>query len=174
MIYSTPEESFGIIGHVKNSTTAMERKEGLLESLPRAQERLADIQFCGSSVELAKEQTIAMIRSHPEITCMVGLNESSALGICQALAELELNGKIKVIACDSSQEQIQYMEQGMIQAFVIQQPFNMGYLGVQFAVDLANGKRVPENYDTGCIVVTKETLYTPENQKLLFPFTENE
>ena len=105
---------------------------------------------------------------------MVGLNESSALGICQALKELELNGKIKVIACDSSQEQIQYMEQGMIQAFVIQQPFNMGYLGVQFAVDLANGKRVPENYDTGCIVVTKETLYNPENQKLLFPFTENE
>ncbi len=166
-----PEEQFGVIGHVSTVFTAIERRQGLLDNVRNADRRLADIQYCNSSEELAKQQTIEMLQKYPSIRCMVGLNESSAVGICKGLTELGLAGKIKVVACDSSTQLIQYMEMGTVQVFVVQNPFNMGYVSVKQAVRILQGKKIDPAFDTGSVVVTRENLYTQENQKLLFPFT---
>jgi len=169
-----PEDAFGVVSHVKNVTTAIEREQGLLENVQNASRRLVGIAYCDSSIQTAKEQTIAMLRENPQIRCMVGLNESSALGIAYGIQELGLAGEVQIVACDSSQEQIQFMENGTIQACVVQNPFNMGYLSVQAAVDLLDGKKVEEYTNTGSVIVTKRDLYKKENQKLLFPFTDED
>lgn len=166
-----PEDAFGVVSHVKNVTTAVERERGLLENVQNTSGRLVDVVYCNSSSQTAMEQTIAMLQENPQIKCMVGLNESSALGVAYGVRELGLAGEVKVVACDSSQEQIRFMENGTIQACVVQNPFNMGYLSVQAAVDLLDGKRVEEYINTGSVIVTKKDLYKKENQKLLFPFT---
>ena len=54
----------------------------------------------------------------------------------------------------------------------VQQPFNIGYLGVQTALDMLDGKKVKPVTCTNSIVVTKENMYSQENQKLLFPFID--
>ena len=64
------------------------------------------------------------------------------------------------------------MEAGVYEALAIQKPFNMGYLGVETAVRAARGERVEENIDSGSELITKENMYTEENQKLLFPVAE--
>lgn len=166
------DDQFGVVGHVENTATAIDRSRGLLESVPRCGERLAAMTYCNGFTAVAKEQTIAMLAEHPGIRCMVGLNESSALGIAQALDELGLADTVKLVACDSSQAMIQYMENGTIQAFVVQNPFNMGYLSVQAAVNVLEGKKVESVIHTDSIVITKDDMYRQENQKLLFPFTE--
>jgi ribose transport system substrate-binding protein len=60
----------------------------------------------------------------------------------------------------------------VIQATVVQKPFNMGYLGVKYAVRAMEGKPVPKMIDTGSTAIDMTNLYTPENQKLLFPFVK--
>ena len=105
---------------------------------------------------------------------MVGLNESSALGVANAIRDLGLEGEVGLIACDSSEKQIQFMEQGTIQAFVIQNPFNMGYLSVSNTVSILQGRTVPEVVNTDSVIIKKEDLYKKENQKLMFPFTSVE
>ena len=55
---------------------------------------------------------------------------------------------------------------------VVQNPFNMGYLGVKYALDVLNGDKVPKSVDTGSTVIDRENMYLPENQKLVFPFTD--
>lgn len=57
---------------------------------------------------------------------MVGLNESSALGVANAIRDLGLEGKVGLIACDSSEKQIQFMEQGTIQASSSRTPSTWG------------------------------------------------
>lgn len=167
-----PSDKFGIIGHVKTVTTAMERERGLIENAENTSQRLVGIAYCNGSVERARKQAKEMILGNPDIRGMVGLNESSALGIAYALQDLGLGGKVKLVCCDSSEELIPLMERGIIQAFVIQNPFNMGYISVKNTVDLLQKKEVPRFYDTKSVVVTKKTLYVKENQKLLFPFTD--
>ena len=169
-----PQDKFGVVGHVKSVTTAIERERGLREYAVNSGERIAGISYCNGSVQLARQQATEMLRAHPEIRCMVGLNESSALGVAHALLDLGLAGKVKLVACDSSEEMIQMMEQGVIQVFVVQNPFNMGYVSVKNAVSVLKKQEVSKFYDTKSVVVTKKTLYTEENQKLLFPFTETD
>ena len=61
----------------------------------------------------------------------------------------------------------------MIQAIVVQKPFNMGYLAIKTAVQAANGREVEPLIGTGSAIITKENMYSRENQKLLFPFPES-
>jgi len=43
---------------------------------------------------------------------------------------------------------------------------------VKTALQVYNGESVKASIDTGSEVITKENMYTRENQKLLFPFVE--
>ena len=73
---------------------------------------------------------------------------------------------------DSSLESIQFLEAGVMQGLVVQKPFNMGYLSVEKAVQLLEGVQVERNIDSGSKLITRENMYTDENQKLLFPFKD--
>jgi ribose transport system substrate-binding protein len=69
-------------------------------------------------------------------------------------------------------KEIAFLEEGVLQAIVVQKPFNMGYLAIKTAWEASNGKSVPPRIDTGAEVITPGTMFTKENQKLLFPFVE--
>ncbi len=83
-------------------------------------------------------------------------------------------GRVKLIGFDSSIYEIQLLEEGTLKALVVQKPFNMGYLGVKTALQLVNRDNPEQRHTyTDSTVVTRENMYTPENQKLLFPFIGN-
>lgn len=49
----------------------------------------------------------------------------------------------------------------------------MGYLGVETAANLMNGQTGgPSVVDTATTIVTRENMYEPESQKILFSFEE--
>lgn len=160
----------GVVGHVKGSSTAVEREAGFRQGLGDAEEKIVDVVFCESSYELAYEVTVDMLERHPEINMLAGLNEYSAVGAARAVSDLGLQDKIRMVGFDSSQEEIQFLEAGVFDAIVIQKPFNMGYLGVEKAAKIARGEEVEASVDSGSELITKENMYTEENQKLLFPF----
>ena len=53
---------------------------------------------------------------------------------------------------------------------MVQKSFNMGYLAVETALKVLKGENVPPVIDSGSELITKENMYTEQNQKLLFPF----
>jgi ribose transport system substrate-binding protein len=53
--------------------------------------------------------------------------------------------------------------------FVLQNPFEMGYLAVKTAVQHLQGQKVPPLIDTGVQVVTTENVNTPEMKRFLEP-----
>lgn len=101
----------------------------------------------------------------------MGTNEYSAVGAARAVKDLGLKGKVKVVGFDNSIEEIQLLEEGVFQGIIIQKPFNMGYLGVEQAIHILDGKKYEKNVDSGCKMITKENMYEEENQRLLYPFT---
>jgi ribose transport system substrate-binding protein len=103
----------------------------------------------------------------------VALNEPSSEGVSRALAESGRSKDVALIAVDQSFELVKRLEAGTIRELLVQQPFNMGYLGVQAARDLIDGRRVEPVIDTGSVDIDFKTLFQPRNQKLLFPFSDN-
>jgi len=94
----------------------------------------------------------------------------STEGVASTIQYLKLKDKVKVIGFDCTPQEVDFIEDGIIQATVVQKPFNMGYLGIKYAINAIDGKSVPTRIDTGSEVIDKTNMYTPENQKLLFPF----
>jgi ribose transport system substrate-binding protein len=166
--YISEGSQIAIISYVKESSTAIDREKGVRESL----EVYADIigtWYSGGNAQVATGQVLTILENNPDLQAIIALNEPSTLGSARALALSGKKSGIVLIGFDNSSPIIQYLEQEVIQAIIVQKPFNMGYLGVTYAVDAVNGKKIPEVLDTGSEIITKETMYTSENQKLLFP-----
>lgn len=116
--------------------------------------------------------TKELLLKNNKISAVVTLNYEASLGAARAIEKLGLRGKIIVVAFDGDPQEIEYMESGTIQSVVIQSPFSMGYLGVKNAVLKLQGKNIPKYIESGFNVIDKEDIYLPENQKILFPFTQ--
>ena len=165
-----PDSRIAVIAHVKNSSTAIEREKGLREGLGEEQEKIVDVVFCDSSYDKAYQLMLGVLEKHPDVDVVVGLNEYSAVGAARAIVDKGLAGKISFVGFDSSLEEIKMLEAGIFQGMVIQNPFKMGYLGVENAVRVLNGEDVPDTIDSGSVLITRDNMYLDENQELLFPF----
>ena len=162
--------SIGVVGHVKGVSTAIEREQGLREGLGSLEKKVADVVFCDSDFRKAYEVTKEMLERYPEMNVIVGLNEYSSVGAARAVNDLGLTDTVRMIGFDSSIKEVEYLEDGTFQAIVVQKPLNMGYLCIEKTVGLLEKEQIPEQVDSGSVLITKNTMYTEENQKLLFPF----
>ena len=113
---------------------------------------------------------LGVLDKHPDVDVVVGLNEYSAVGAARAIVDKGLAGEISFVGFDSSLEEIKMLEAGIFQGMVIQNPFKMGYLGVETAVKVLNGEKVPREIDSGSVLITRDNMYLDENQEMLFPF----
>lgn len=159
------------IPFVPGAATSVMREQGFCDEIknhPRI--RLVALQYSQSDVATAMAVTEDILTAHHNLAGIFGANEASALGIMQAIKNRGLAGKVKVVGFDASDNEIQALRDGLVQALIVQDPFKMGYLGVRYAVDAVHGKVVPKRVDTGVYVVTRENLDSLEIQKLLHPF----
>lgn len=164
------DSQVGIIGHVKGTSTAIQREKGVRKGLGEYESQVQEVVYCGSSYDRAYALAEQMVTKFPGLDMIVGLNEYSALGAARAIEDMGIKEQVSVVGFDNSVEQIQLMEKGVFKGIVIQKPFNMGYLGVEECVEILDGKRVERRLDSGCRLITMENLYEEENQKLLYPF----
>ena len=100
----------------------------------------------------------------------MALNQISSSGVASAVQSRNLQEKVKIITFDSTSEELELLQEGIIQATIIQNPFSIGYLGVKSAVEALEGKRVQKRVETGIKAIDLSNMFWSDNQKLLFPF----
>lgn len=170
--YATEDSQIAVIGHVEGSSTAIKREKGVRKGLGEYEDRIVDVVFCDSDYDKAYRLMTELIEKYPGIDLVAGLNEYSAVGAARAIKEKGLHERIRVVGIDSSLEEIQFLEEGIFEIIVIQNPFKMGYMGIEAAVRILDGEKVLKHIDSGCELISNDSVYTEENQKLLFPFRE--
>lgn len=52
------------------------------------------------------------------------------------------------------------------------QLLRMGYLGVERAAGALRGEQIPEVQTLSSVAVTRDNLFTPEIEKIVFPYDE--
>lgn len=162
-----------IVNLDKNIVNAKEREEGLEDVLSKyPQIRVMAKEYDFSGIKGAAQITKEIIGTNGVIDGIIALNSTCSIGVAQSIDEMGLAGKVKVVAFDSTTEEIEFLEKGIIQATVTQSPFSMGYLGVKYTVLKLQGKKIPKYIDTGLAVIDGDNMYLPENQKILFPFIQ--
>lgn len=150
---------------------AGEREKGFLNYAARYPHiQVVQISYTSSSTAEAEALTRQMLQNHPALRGIATLNETASQGAGKVIQSLGLDNGIKMIAFDSSPSMIELLQEGTVQATVIQNPFSNGYLAVKYAVEALEGMDVPERVDTGTKLIDLDNMLYPENQKLLFPF----
>jgi ribose transport system substrate-binding protein len=162
-----------IIGDKQEISINDERMTGLKNSLKEYENGEYGLYYSGGSEIKAYEIALQLIVSHKPFNTFITMNVSATLGVAKALKELNMAGKFKLIGYDSSTEEIQLLEEGVLDATIVQKPFNMGYLGVKTALKLIEGHRIERVTSIESNVITRQNMYMPENQKLLFPFIDD-
>lgn len=162
-----------MLNFVQETSTAKEREEGYDLELDRHPgiSKLPTI-YTEGTTESAYQEAKELLTKYPNLKGIVSGNQYTTEGVCLAVEELGLAGKVKVVGFDSSTVIIEGLEKGIVNAIIVQKPFNMGYIGVKTAIDLFVNKKVENYIDTGYKLITPDVLYLTENQKLLYPIIE--
>ena len=126
-----------------------------------------------STITDAREGTERMLLDNPQINVIVTFNEWTTLGVGDAVEALGAGERTQVVAFDSNVKSIGMLEKGNVDALIVQNPYAMGYLGIEQINTLLNGQK-PEKKETATssILVTRENMYDDKSQKALFSFEE--
>jgi ribose transport system substrate-binding protein len=167
-----------MLRYQEGSASTMNREQGFLDIL---KEKYPDVevvssnQYGGATTEsayMASENLLAPLRTADGTLTIDGIfcpNESTAFAMLRALQDSALAGKVKYVGFDSSDRLVKGLREGEIHGLVLQDPINMGYLGVKTLMAHLQGEQVEKLIDTGSAVATPENMDEPEMKNLLEP-----
>ncbi|BBI35323.1 substrate-binding domain-containing protein [Cohnella abietis] len=164
---------FIILNYVKGSRNAERREQGIRDewaSIPDM--HIVESVYCNSDSYNCGRLTNEMLRKYSGIDGILALNAVASIGAAEQLQSLGRAGIVKLVAFDNTPEELEWLQEGVIQATVIQNPFSMGYLGVKTAVEAMSRQKVDKKIDTGTKVIDAVNMFWSDNQKMLFPFVQ--
>ena len=169
------ERTVGSVNYDISSANGQEREHGavdLLQESGRA-EAAAVINTLAEAGQ-AKEDTEAMLAEHPEINVLLAFNEPTSVGAAEAVSALGLSESVFLVGFDSNVVTVDGLQEGSVDALVVQNPYAMGYLGVESAYKLlaGQGDSLDKTVDTSTQVVDRENIFTMDSQKALFAFEQ--
>jgi ribose transport system substrate-binding protein len=110
----------------------------------------------------------AQLAAHPNMNGVFGANLFSAEGAATGARNAGKSSQVKIVGFDAGPAQVQQLKQGLVQALIAQEPYDIGYQAVQQAVNAMNGKPVTKKIQTGLVIVTKKNLGQPNVSKYLY------
>lgn len=124
--------------------------------------------FTGDNREWAYRQTLQELYLHPELDAIVAFSAQATVGAAQAVDYLDCD--MVIVGTDIVPDLIECIENGQVTASVVRNSFGMGYLGVEYAVECFAGEPIPAKKTLASVVVTRDNLFTPEIEKVVFPY----
>jgi ribose transport system substrate-binding protein len=141
--------------------------EGLAELAPEVEivtTRVGDFQ-----TTTALGDTNDVLTAFPDVDGIFADALFSGLGAAQAISESGRAGDPVLVSFDSSDTLEQAIRDGVAQALIVQNPYQMGYGGVENAIGSISGETIPEFLDTGVAAITPANVDSAESQALLKP-----
>ncbi|HJD21623.1 MAG TPA: substrate-binding domain-containing protein [Candidatus Gemmiger faecigallinarum] len=167
------ELNVGIVNYDVSSANGQERERGAVDAFEESG-RARVVAVINTLAEAARAQTdaAAMLAEHPEINVLLAFNEPTSVGAADAVEDMGLAEDVFLVGFDSNVATIDGLQTGTVDALIVQNPYAMGYLGVESAYRLLSGQggSVEATVDTSTRIVDRDNMFTMDSQKALFAF----
>jgi ribose transport system substrate-binding protein len=156
------------------SASTEQREAGFLDVMkskfPKIQLLSAD-QYSGATRDSAYQAAQNLLnRFAREVNGIFAPCEPVTVGMMLALRDAgKAGGAVKFVGFDAGTQSVEGLKKGDIQGLIVQNPMQMGFLGVKAIVDHLQGKKVEKVIDTGVTLVTADNMSEPKIQELLHP-----
>ena len=153
---NTPKGSdVAILTGIESQSTALLRRDGAIKGFKDCGLKLVATQTAEWDTAKARSVTESILVKNPNIKAVFGSNDNMALGAIQAIKDAGMKNVV-VVGFDATPDAAKSILAGDMTATIAQFSYNMGAYGVKYALDLANGKKIAANIDTGTQLVTKK------------------
>ncbi len=165
------EGNVGLLGFQVYTKNLEERIKGFEDAIKEQENmEIVEIEETLSTHEDAKRGTKSLIESDKNIGGIVAFNEIITVAMGEAISELKREDLV-AIGFDNNTQVVDYLETDVLDGIAVQNQFAMGYLGATYAMDLLQGKKIKKgDIDTGVYIVTRDNIFEPDIQTILFPF----
>jgi ribose transport system substrate-binding protein len=163
-----------VLRYMQGSASTEQREEGFLEEIKKSPgiEVVSSEQFSGATASQAQDVATNLLTrlaaadglSVQGIFCS---NQTNTYGMLQALRGKNLGGKVNFIGFDCDATFIDALKKGEMNGTILQDPVNMGYLGVKTAVAKLKGEKVEAVIDTGATLVSSANMDDPKVAALI-------
>lgn len=153
----------------EGSASTTKREAGFMSVMEKHPgiEVIQNNRYAGVTISAAQDTAMNMLDRLRTADGIFTPNESSTQGMILALRQTGLIKKKILVGFDTSSFLLSALKRGDVKALVAQNPTRMGYLGVKTAVDYLRGNAIEPHIDTGCVLVTKANMDTPDVQAVL-------
>ncbi len=147
-----------ILEGIREATNAQNRKEGAVRAF--RENEMIDIVAMRTAywkIDKGYEVTAEIMEKYPQVEAIFAANDMMALG---AIHYLQENGREDVLIAgfDALKEAKEAIIKGIMEVSIDQKPFQQGYLGVRYAIDILQGKEVQAEKLIKVKVINRETL----------------
>ena len=160
-----------LLRYSEGSASTMNREEGFLEEMAAKFpdiELISTNQYGGVTKESAFKASQNLLNKFgDQVDGIFCPNEPVAFGMLRALETSKRAGKIKFVGFDAGADLVEAMREGSIHGLVAQDPFGMGYRGVETAVAVLDGKDVAKRVPTRVVTITPENLDSEDIRTLI-------
>lgn len=160
----------GIVNYDVHTANGQRREAGFRDKISE-DDRVKSVETINvlSTTEDARNKTAEFLLENPQINVVATFNEWTSLGVGWAIRDLNALDK-RVIAFDNNVVSVGMLETGEVDALIVQNPYAMGYLGVESAYRVLKENKKSEDIYTETTLINRKNMFKPECQKILFSF----
>ena len=163
----------GLINYEVNGANGRDRAAGAKDAFEQSgRAKVVATAQTHPNADDARRDALEMLRDHPEINVLIALNEPSGVGTARAVHQMQRADDLWLVAFDSNLATIDALQNGAVDALVVQNSYSMGYFGVQSAYRLlaGQGSSVSTDNIANAAVITRDNMFAMDNQRELFLF----
>ena len=163
----------GVVNYDVGTANGQERERGALDAFrDSGRAEITAVVNTLTEAARARTDTAAMLGRSPDINVLLAFNEPTSVGAAQAVEDLGCTEDVFLVGFDSNVVTIDGLQEGTVDALVVQNPYAMGYLGVESACRLLTGQTndMEPTVDTSTKIVDRDNLFEIGSQKALFAF----
>ena len=119
----------GFVGMI-DAQNAADRLKGVKEAIAGTKIQIVDVRTDDTDRAKAKSNVADALVKYPDLAACVGLWSYNGPAILSAVKNANKVGKVKIVCFDEEADTLAGVKSGAIEATVVQQPFEFGYLSI--------------------------------------------
>jgi ribose transport system substrate-binding protein len=158
-----------VIDNQPGISTSDDRVQGFEDAVAQDDSfEYVGVEYAQNQPARAASIVTSTLQRYPDLKAIFATNIFSAEGAATGIEQAGVSGEVQVIGFDAGPAQVEALQDGTLQAIIAQQPYDIGYQGVEQALMALEGEETEAEIQTGFTIVTADTLESEEGQAALY------
>lgn len=146
------------------------RKTGFLDQVKAKYPGINMVDFQDAQGKQGQSLAIAQnyLTAFPDLNGIYASNLPTGEETVRALDTAKKTG-LAVVVVDAGEQEVWGLTNGFVDAVIVQQPWKMGYMGIEYAMKAVNGEKLEKFIDTGVAVITPDMVKSGAAEEYLNP-----